>query len=224
MKTSIPLSPWKRHVAKWQHCTSCTLCETRSKVVLARGDLPCEVLFVGEAPGKSEDILGSPFIGPAGQLFDKLIARAESDYGKTKRKAFTNLVACVPLGERVKVNMPEASEIRACRNRLIEFVNIAQPRLIVHVGKLANQYAIRGSEVNWQSWPSWKNYTGTKRLFFADIIHPSAILQANAVSQETEGRRTISKLIDAYSILDEKEIDVDRHIAAGVFSDEDIPY
>lgn len=224
MKTPIPLSPWKRHVGKWQHCTSCGLCETRSRVVLARGDIPCEVLFVGEAPGKSEDSFGQPFVGPAGHLFDQLIARAEADYGKAKRKAFTNLVACVPLGDRVKVNQPEPTEIKACRNRLVEFVNIAQPRLIVHVGKLANTYALRGSELNWQRWPNWQKYAGPKRLFFADITHPSAILQANAVVQETESRRIISKLIDAYSILDEEKVDADRHVAAGVFSDEDIPF
>jgi uracil-DNA glycosylase len=62
-------------------------------VVLCRGRLPCDVLFVGEAPGVSEDVLGRPFVGPAGKLLDTIVERAlDGQYDC----AMTNLVACIP--------------------------------------------------------------------------------------------------------------------------------
>lgn len=61
------------HVANWQACKLCNLCKTRTQTVLFRGHIPCDVLFIGEAPGTAEDATGWPFIGPAGQLFDSLV-------------------------------------------------------------------------------------------------------------------------------------------------------
>lgn len=91
-----PVSRWKRHKLKWSKCRECELCETRKQVVLASGSLPCDVLFVGEAPGVSENNLGTPFIGPAGKLLRAQIEAA----GMTGsyKTAFTNLIACIPLG------------------------------------------------------------------------------------------------------------------------------
>lgn len=69
----MPVSIYSAHVQTWRGCTACSLSVQRSRVVLYRGQVPCDVLFVGEAPGESEDVVGTPFIGPAGKLLDAMI-------------------------------------------------------------------------------------------------------------------------------------------------------
>jgi uracil-DNA glycosylase family 4 len=157
------MTRFQLHIETWKNCTACPLHETRQNVVLARGKLPCDILFIGEGPGPSEDVCAQPFIGPAGQLLDSLIERA---LGKdhTYRIAFTNLVACIPLDERgEKFDKPMDEDIRACRPRLEEFLDIAKPKLIFCVGRLASDYAYLG-------WIPGGVYR-------ADIDHPSYLLR-----------------------------------------------
>ena len=63
-------------VEKWKDCRDCYLCETRNRIVFARGTIPADVLFLGEAPGESENVTGVPFDGPAGNLLDAIIGRS----------------------------------------------------------------------------------------------------------------------------------------------------
>lgn len=154
--------------------------------MLARGKLPCDVLFVGEAPGVSEDLLGMPFIGPAGKLLDSIISDAYSMIDiEPLRVAFTNLVACIPLGEDGrKVSEPPESAILACRDRLVEFVDLAQPRSIVYVGKLAEKYELE--------------HTGAS---ITSIQHPAAILRAGIESQGLMIQRCAVTLADLFEEL-----------------------
>jgi uracil-DNA glycosylase family 4 len=100
--------------------------------------LPCDVLFVGEAPGPNEDTDGRPFVGPAGALLDKIIERSIPE-GVTY--AMTNLVCCFPRHAKERGdNEPERGEVLECRPRLYELINLAQPRLIVQVGSLVEQH------------------------------------------------------------------------------------
>lgn len=147
---------WLDHVNKWKDCKRCPLHDQRDRIVLARGQLPCTVLFVGEAPGASEDALGAPFVGPAGQLLDQIIERA-LPAGTTY--ALTNLVACYPREAKLAgVNEPEADEILACRERFDELINIARPRLIVCLGVLAENYVAHDGGVK-----------------CVDVVHPAHI-------------------------------------------------
>ncbi|MEK0326406.1 MAG: uracil-DNA glycosylase family protein, partial [Nitrosopumilus sp.] len=123
---------WKEHRAKWIDCSLCSLCKRRRKVVLARGKVPCDVLFIGEAPGASEDSLGSPFVGPAGHLLDQMIEDAldmtspdQADLpaiDSGPRIAFTNLIACIPKDEDGnKISSGDdipLESIEACSERL----------------------------------------------------------------------------------------------------------
>jgi uracil-DNA glycosylase family 4 len=151
------MSLWTEHKSKWRDCRLCSLCETRQNVVLARGKIPADVLFIGEAPGDSEDVHGQPFVGPAGHLLNSIISRSIPE---RIRVCFTNLVACIPLGdEGNKTQEPSAESILACRGRLTEFIGIVQPKLVVQVGKLATKYD-----------PS----TGWRIA----IVHPAAIIRS----------------------------------------------
>lgn len=166
------MSLWRDHVDRWKDCQDCPLSTQRGRICLARGTIPCDVLFIGEAPGASEDAIGQPFVGPAGQLLDRIIIAAlapEVTY------ALTNLVCCFPRDAKGRGdNEPEDKEIRACEPRLVEFVNIAQPRLIVCVGKLSTR---------------WIDHRDTVQCI--DIVHPAAVLRMPLIRKDQEVRRQI---------------------------------
>ena len=124
---------WKKHRERWQNCDRCELCETRKRIVLLRGRVPCSVLFVGEAPGASEDVLGRPFMGPAGHLLDNIISNSEM---ADVDVAFTNLVGCIPIdpNEGRKVKQPHKEHVKACEDRLLEVIQLCKPWAIVALG------------------------------------------------------------------------------------------
>lgn len=168
------LSLYQQHLETWKGCTRCPLSEHRTRMVFARGRIPCDVLFMGEAPGRSEDVLGKPFVGPAGQLLDAIIARSVP---KDVTHAFTNLVCCIPLEEDgEKAAAPDGKEIKACAPRLTEFIELARPKLIVCVGKLAKDYLDPSERDNVWKVGGRPELAEIKRI---DVIHPAAILRAN---------------------------------------------
>ena len=127
---------WKEHVKQWKDCKKCPLAGQRHLIVLARGRIPCDILFIGEAPGDSENLTGQPFVGPAGKLLDHIIEVAIGHDGF--RMGFTNLVACYPKEAKdAGDNEPTPKEIEACRPRLEQFIKLCSPRLIVAVGSLS---------------------------------------------------------------------------------------
>lgn len=137
-------SPYRRHVARWRNCRQCELCNQRRLIVFARGKVPCDVLFVGEAPGASEnctmqaDGTGKPFVGPAGKLLDYIISQSLPD---GTRYALTNLVACFPkVAKEAGVNEPPEEAIMACQDRLQQFIDLCSPTVLVAVGKLAAKW------------------------------------------------------------------------------------
>ena len=137
------MTRFQLHRADWNDCLRCELGEHRTHVCHLRGKLPADVLFVGEAPGQSENGLGSCFIGPAGQLLDRIVENGFR--GRDLRVAFTNLVGCIPLrDERGKEGSPEPEHIKACQPRLQEIIDMANPRLIVRVGAMARTWLTPG--------------------------------------------------------------------------------
>lgn len=153
---------WNSYKEKWKDCKACELCDTRERIVLAKGKLPCDILFIGEAPGASENLIGKPFVGPAGHLLDQII---EESVPNNLRIAFTNLISCIPLDENLnKVRQPHKEHLKACQQRLEEFVDLAQPRALVYVGKLSEKEFPRMIDVG-------------DRLS-TSITHPAAILRA----------------------------------------------
>lgn len=178
------LSPYTRHKMRWEHCNLCHLCTSRSKVVLLRGTLPCKYLFVGEAPGVSEDVLGKPFVGPAGKLLDNIIKDTPIRYSSF---AMTNLVGCIPLdGEGAKTAEPSEASIEACKPRLDEIISIARPIGVICVGKLAMKYV--------------RVPVGVK---VCEIIHPAAILRADISNKGLLIQRTAVVLREFWDDLEE---------------------
>lgn len=130
--------------------------------VFYRGEKTCEVLFIGEAPGNSEDVLGLPFIGPAGKLLDSILKDAV--HPKRFIWGVTNIVCCAPWDNETdkfsrKTRPPSKEEAKACKPRLQELIELVQPKAVVLVGASASKY------LAWCKLP---------RL---SIIHPAAMLR-----------------------------------------------
>lgn len=217
--------PFRRHVADWHNCQHCKLCNNRKHVVLFRGTMPCDVLFIGEAPGDSEDMFGFPFIGPAGEEFNSLLFEAYSNTSMQRgmtlemsRKGYignargqllygvTNIVACLPLTpppmeEGVQlgtgtIRPPTKGEAEACSQRLKHCILLCQPKLIVTLGQEAKRYLpLALAEI--KSWPG----TPPKQL---NLPHPSHILRQRDESPshaELAAKKFVVQLAEALEKL-----------------------
>lgn len=180
-----PLTQYQAHAARWRGgCGSehCPPAAGTGMVCLARGSVPCDVLFVGEAPGESENALGRPFVGPAGKLLDEIVRRALAGFDPRPRVAFTNAVGCVPRDEvGGKLHEPDGDQLDACKPRLEEFLALARPRLIVAVGAVARDHLAQGYKHSLEL-PS-------PPPTVVSIVHPAAILRMVIAQQGFETQR-----------------------------------
>jgi uracil-DNA glycosylase len=122
-------------------CRECPLWAAATQTVFGEGPADAAMLFVGEQPGDLEDVAGRPFVGPAGQLFDRALAEAGID---RSRVYVTNAVkhfkfAQTPRGKRRLHMKPNAGEIHACRRWLFDEIKVVEPTLIVALGATAAQ-------------------------------------------------------------------------------------
>lgn len=144
----------------------CPLWKTRTNIVWQRGtaDKDIDVLFIGEAPGKDEDLQGKPFVGRAGKILDKWIFDAD-----LLSYAIVNIVKCRPPDNRI----PTKEEIRSCLPHLIIQIKEFKPKIIVALGRIACTVLINKSEVT-------ANIGKTFDTFYGKIIvfpHPAYILR-----------------------------------------------
>ena len=117
-------------------CHRCPLGLTRTKLVFGVGDPHARVMFVGEAPGRNEDLQGEPFVGAAGQLLNELLAHA----GLKREEVFiANVLKCRPPGNRD----PEQLEIETCTPFLREQIRLIGPDILVTLGNFATKFVLR---------------------------------------------------------------------------------
>jgi uracil-DNA glycosylase len=111
-------------------CTRCKLHTTRKSIVFGVGDPDAPLMFVGEAPGEQEDKRGEPFVGPAGELLDKMIEAM----GWTRGSVYiNNILMCRPPGNR----NPQPDEVESCKPFLEARIRAIAPRIIVALGRPA---------------------------------------------------------------------------------------
>lgn len=128
-----------KFIEKWRCCKLCPLHEHAKQHVVYRGDVPAELLFIGEAPGKVENTLGKPFVGLSGQILNNTVARlAITSFG------VTNIVCCIPwLGDNPdtkQIRQPSDGEAGTCSPHIIELIKLTQPKLIVCLGEVAKRH------------------------------------------------------------------------------------
>ncbi len=118
-------------------CTRCPLYRDATQTVFGEGPIDAPLVFIGEQPGDQEDLAGRPFVGPAGQLFDRALEEA----GVDRASAYvTNAVKHFKHERRGKRRIhqtPDAGEIQACRWWLTQELDMVRPRLVVALGATA---------------------------------------------------------------------------------------
>jgi DNA polymerase len=113
-------------------CTRCDLCRSRTRAVFGEGPAGARVMFVGEGPGAVEDETGRPFVGPAGELLDRIIAAM----GLERRDCYiTNVVKCRPPENAT----PTPDQALACDPYLRRQIELVKPAFLVALGAVAGQ-------------------------------------------------------------------------------------
>jgi uracil-DNA glycosylase len=126
-------STWEEVRTTARACTRCALADSRTQVVFGVGDPTASLLFVGEAPGRDEDLAGEPFVGRSGKLLDRLMFE---EIGITRAQCYiANVVKCRPPQNR----NPAPTEIEACRPYLEAQISHLKPSVVVTLGNFATR-------------------------------------------------------------------------------------
>ncbi len=128
---------WEALRGEAEHCTRCPLYKHAIQTVFGEGPADARLMFVGEQPGDQEDLAGKPFVGPAGQLFDRALADAGVERARTY---VTNAVKHFKYelrGKRRLHSKPNAGEIEACRWWIGQELALVKPRVTVALGATA---------------------------------------------------------------------------------------
>jgi DNA polymerase len=155
-------------------CTKCRLSGSRTQVVFGAGNPNADLMFVGEAPGRDEDLQGEPFVGRAGQLLTDIIKAMKL----TRDDVYiANVIKCRPPENR----NPEPDELDACRPYIRRQIALIKPRVIVTLGRFALQsmmergYSITAARGN------WLEYDGIKVM---PTYHPAYLLRTPAAKKD----------------------------------------
>jgi DNA polymerase len=149
-----------------RQCTRCELHKGRTHTVFARGNPEASLMFVGEGPGQEEDRTGQPFVGPAGQLLDKMVAAM----GLGRDDVYIcNVVKCRPPGNRT----PLPSEAGACAPFLHGQLDAIKPRVIVALGRCAAENMGLVEAGGWRGrWGKYRDYD------VMPTYHPAFLLRS----------------------------------------------
>jgi len=156
-------------------CQQCEIAKYRTKVVPGEGAEDADILFIGEAPGWHEDQQGRPFVGPAGQYLDQLLA----SIGLRREQVYiANVIKCRPQGNRD----PLPSEILNCRNWLERQVELICPKMIVALGRYSMAMFFPGKSI------SKIHGTAQKRdnVIYYAMYHPAAALHQQSLRRTIE--------------------------------------
>jgi DNA polymerase len=176
-----------------QGCRNCPLWADATQTVFGEGSVEARVMFVGEAPGDMEDRKGRPFVGPAGQLFDRAMAEAGIDRGQVYVTNAVKHFKFLMRGKRRLHQKPDYKEILACKPWLLSEIDLIQPRLIVALGATA-AHALMGRTVTiGKERGRFQPYPPERHLFVT--VHPSFLLRVpDERAQAMEYRRFVDEL------------------------------
>jgi len=156
-------------------CTACPLHHGRTHTVFGKGNPRAAVMFIGEGPGRDEDLKGEPFVGRSGQLLTKILAAI----GLERDDVYiTNMVKCRPPQNRD----PMEEEVRCCERYLIGQIELIKPRLICALGRIAAQWLLGTKDPLATLRNADNSYRGIPVLV---TYHPAALLRNPDLKRET---------------------------------------
>ena len=172
-KPHIPLDELRVQV---ESCRRCPLCDGRTQTVFGVGNPHARVMFIGEAPGKNEDLQGEPFVGAAGHYLNELLGCA----GLRREDVFiANVLKCRPPGNRD----PRPEEIQTCTPVLREQTRTIDPEVLVTLGKFSTQFVLK-TQVGITRLHGRVQRAGKFLVF--PIFHPAAALYDGAKREALE--------------------------------------
>ncbi len=155
-------------------CRRCPLCHRRRHIVFGVGNPDAQLVFVGEGPGRDEDLRGEPFVGAAGELLNRIIQAIKL----TRDQVYiANIVKCRPEGNR----NPETGEIATCLPFLERQLKAVNPRFIVALGKVAAQTLLGRQEPITRLRGKFYDYHGIRLL---PTYHPAYLLRNPAAKRD----------------------------------------
>ena len=149
-------------------CRRCKLHSGRTHVVFGVGNPNAKLMFVGEGPGRDEDLKGEPFVGRAGQLLTDIITKGMALAREDVYIA--NVVKCRPPQNR----NPEADEVASCEPFLKKQIELIRPEIIVALGKFAVQTLLQSKVPITRLRGNWHTYMGIKLM---PTFHPAYLLR-----------------------------------------------
>lgn len=163
-------SKFKENLIK-SDCQKCpSLCENRNNIVIDRGNAKSDIVVIGEAPGRDEDLQGKPFVGQAGKLLDRIMnsigLSTENDM------LITNVVKCRPPDNRVPTDL----EVSNCMGYLKWQLNHIRPKVVVLLGATAAKWFFDVSEGMKKLAGSFLNHPQYPDIKFVVLYHPAALL------------------------------------------------
>lgn len=158
-----------------EHCQKCELAKYRTRVVPGEGSETASLFFIGEAPGWHEDQQGRPFVGPAGQFLEELLA----SIGLKREEVYiANVIKCRPLGNRD----PLPGEIQACSDWLEQQLKLIRPKMIVTLGRYSMTKYFPGESIS-------KIHGKAKKqddVIYYAMYHPAAALHQGSLRKIIE--------------------------------------
>jgi uracil-DNA glycosylase len=150
----------------------CTLKSTATRLVFADGNPKARIMFVGEAPGRDEDIEGLPFVGRSGKLLDRMIASIGLDRSKVY---IANVIPWRPPGNRT----PTPQETQICLPFIQRQIELVDPDILVTLGNPSTQTLLSTREGIMKTRGRWFNYdTGTRVIRAIATFHPAYLLRS----------------------------------------------
>lgn len=154
-----------------QSFEGCALRTTATRLVFADGNPQARVMFVGEAPGREEDIEGLPFVGRSGKLLDLMLAAIGLDRGSAY---IANVIPWRPPGNRD----PSPHETQICLPFIRRHIELANPDVLVCLGKPSSQAVLGLADGIMKTRGRWRDYdTGTRRIKAMATFHPAYLLR-----------------------------------------------
>jgi len=168
----------------------CSLRKTATRLVFADGNPQARVMFVGEAPGRDEDIAGLPFVGRSGQLLDRMIAAI----GLDRSKAYiANVIPWRPPGNRT----PTPQETQICLPFIQRQIELVDPDVLVTLGNPSTQALLGTREGIMRTRGKWFDYdTGTRTIRALPTFHPAYLLRSPSYKRMSwQDLRAITKVL-----------------------------
>jgi uracil-DNA glycosylase len=155
-------------------CTRCKLHKGRTKIVFGTGNPNADLMFVGEGPGRDEDLSGEPFVGRAGKLLTDMIKAM----GLQREDVYiANVVKCRPPENR----LPEKDEITTCSPFLMRQIDAIKPKVICTLGSCSAQTLLQTALGISKLRGEWFDFRGTKLM---PTYHPAYLLRNPAAKPE----------------------------------------